>query len=69
MKTLSIFSFLFAVINFTAPKTVYVCDSRNAVRYHLKENCKGLKNCTYRTLKLTEEQAKKQGKTLCKYEY
>jgi 5-bromo-4-chloroindolyl phosphate hydrolysis protein len=47
---------------------VYVCDSPNAGRYHLKEHCRGLSNCSYRTVKVTEEEAKKEGKTLCRWE-
>ena len=49
-------------------KTVYVCDSSNAKKYHLKEHCRGLSNCTYRTIKITLEKAKKEGKTLCGWE-
>jgi len=51
-----------------ADQTVYVCDSRNALRYHLKDNCRGLRNCTYRVLKITLDEAKREGKTLCKWE-
>jgi hypothetical protein len=47
---------------------VYVCDSRNSKRYHLKEKCRGLRNCSYRTLKIPLEQARKEGKILCKWE-
>lgn len=47
---------------------VYVCDSGNAVRYHLKEHCRGLSNCTYRILKLSLDEARQQGKSLCKWE-
>lgn len=47
---------------------VYVCDSRSATRYHLKEGCKGLKGCSYGILKTTEQKAKEEGKTLCKWE-
>ena len=47
---------------------VYVCDSRGAARYHYKEKCRGLSNCTYRVVKITEGEAKAQGKTLCHWE-
>ncbi|TWR26799.1 hypothetical protein FPZ42_07105 [Mucilaginibacter achroorhodeus] len=50
------------------PKTVFVCDSPGAKRYHLKEKCRGLTNCTYRIIKVTEETAKVNGKTLCHWE-
>jgi len=67
MKTVFLFLFLINAAC-TAPRMVYVCDSRNAIRYHLKEHCRGLSNCTYRTIKMTEGDAKKEGKTLCKWE-
>lgn len=49
-------------------KEVYVCDSKGARRYHLKETCKGLKNCSYRIRKTTENSAMEEGKTLCRWE-
>jgi 5-bromo-4-chloroindolyl phosphate hydrolysis protein len=48
--------------------TVYVCDSRNAKRYHLKENCRGLSNCSYQIIEISLDKAKKDGKTLCHWE-
>jgi 5-bromo-4-chloroindolyl phosphate hydrolysis protein len=49
--------------------TVYLCDSKNATRYHYKSNCKGLSNCSYKVVQSTVESARKTGKTLCKWEY
>jgi len=49
-------------------ETVYVCGSGNGKRYHLKENCRGLNNCSAKTVKTTVEKAKKEGKTLCGWE-
>jgi 5-bromo-4-chloroindolyl phosphate hydrolysis protein len=68
MKTVLLISLLLANMGCADPATVYVCDSRNAVRYHLKANCRGLSNCTYRVMKVTVEEAKREGKTLCKWE-
>ena len=49
-------------------KEAYVCDSKGAQRYHFKETCKGLKNCSYRIRKTTEDSAREEGKTLCRWE-
>ncbi|QXV63611.1 hypothetical protein INP83_10825 [Mucilaginibacter sp. 21P] len=53
---------------FTAPKMVFVCVSPGAKRYHLNDKCRGLSNCTYRIVKVKEETAKADGKTLCHWE-
>jgi len=47
---------------------VYTCDSHSAKRYHLKANCKGLNRCTHRIVKITLDEARKRGKTLCNLE-
>lgn len=49
-------------------ETVYVCGSGNGKRYHLKEHCRGLNNCSAKAVKTTVEKAKKEGKTLCGWE-
>lgn len=67
MKFITLSFFLF----FTSPqadKTVYTCNSDKAPRYHYKSNCRGLSNCNYKTVKTTLAKAKKEGKTLCKWE-
>lgn len=48
--------------------TVYVCDSKNAARYHYKSDCRGLNNCRHRIVNMPVETAKKANKTLCKWE-
>jgi hypothetical protein len=47
---------------------VYICDGPNGKKYHLDPNCKGLRHCSHRIVKLTLGEAKKRGKTLCSYE-
>lgn len=47
---------------------VYVCDSQNATRYHYKANCRGLSNCKHVIIHISFKDAKKRGKTLCKWE-
>ena len=70
MKTLLLLFVLFS--NSKCPTTpttfVYICDSPSAKKYHLKENCKGLRSCQHRIVKITLEQAKRRGKTLCGWE-
>ncbi|MBL4676906.1 MAG: hypothetical protein JKY70_11990 [Mucilaginibacter sp.] len=61
-------SLLFALNGGGTGNMVYVCDSPNAKRYHLKEHCRGLSNCTYTIIKVSVDQAKKSGKTLCHWE-
>jgi len=50
------------------PTIVYVCDSPKATRYHLKQDCRGLSNCSHRIIKMTLEEAVKNHKTLCHWE-
>jgi len=47
---------------------VYICESSNGKKYHLNPNCKGLRNCSHRIVKLTLGEAKRRGKTLCHWE-
>jgi hypothetical protein len=67
MKVAVLIPFLFASMS-CKDTTVYVCDSPNAKKYHYSATCRGLSNCTYRVVKKTMKEAKKQGKTLCKWE-
>lgn len=48
--------------------TVYLCDSNTGKKYHLRADCRGLSNCSHRVIKVTLEEAKKRGKTLCGWE-
>lgn len=48
---------------------VYICDSTSATKYHLTSNCRGLNACDHKIIKVTKEDAIKQGKkTLCGWE-
>lgn len=51
-----------------ASPTIYLCDSPNAKKYHLKADCRGLSNCTYKIIKTSLEQAKREKKKLCGWE-
>ena len=53
----------------TIPKdSVYICDSPSAKKYHLKNDCHGLRKCTHRIIEITLEEAKKRKFELCKFE-
>jgi hypothetical protein len=47
---------------------VYICDSKNATKYHKKEFCRGLSACKKETKKVTLKEAKDLGLTLCGWE-
>ncbi|TSJ36550.1 hypothetical protein FO440_22230 [Mucilaginibacter corticis] len=72
MKALLLLSLLLVDCrNITPPAdtaTVYICDSRGSKRYHLSPNCKGLRTCSHRVVKLSLKEAKSRGKTLCGWE-
>lgn len=59
---------LLLLITYQTSTTVYICNSDKATKYHLKENCRGLSNCSYKIVKTTLEKAKKDKKTLCGWE-
>lgn len=48
--------------------TVYVCHSTGAKKYHLKQNCGGLKRCKHDIVTMTSGEAQKIGLGLCGYE-
>ena len=66
-KMLLLFLFV-GLTSFTADKDVYLCQSKNAKRYHFDKDCQGLKNCKSEIVKVTLSEAQKQGKTICGYE-
>lgn len=73
LSTLLAFTFL-TFSSFTAKQTyspqtsVYLCDSSDGKKYHFRENCRGLSNCQHKIIKVSLEEAKKRGKTLCGWE-
>ena len=54
--------------NDTKGATVYVCHSTGSKKYHLKQNCGGLKRCKHEVITMSSEQAEKIGLGLCGYE-
>jgi hypothetical protein len=48
--------------------TVYICIGPKSTKYHLKEDCRGLKNCSTKVEKVTLKDAQDKGRTLCGFE-
>lgn len=68
-KILLITSIFFLTISFISKDTyVYICKGEGSKKYHLIENCRGLKPCTHKIDKVTLKKAENIGRTLCKWE-
>lgn len=70
MKNKLAFMVLFATLGCRRKDSgeVYVCDSCNARRYHVRADCRGLSDCDFRIVKVSLADAKASGKTLCYWE-
>ncbi|MGY4384673.1 5-bromo-4-chloroindolyl phosphate hydrolysis protein [Pedobacter sp. UYP24] len=49
-------------------KTVYVCDSKSAKKFHKNSKCRGLSTCQYKIVETNLGNATKKGMTLCRWE-
>ncbi|SMC42449.1 hypothetical protein SAMN06296427_102123 [Moheibacter sediminis] len=73
LTTLALLSFL-TLMSFSTPiedapqTSVYLCDSSGGKKYHYSKGCRGLSNCQHEIIKVSLEDAKKRGKTLCGWE-
>ena len=47
---------------------VYICKGKYSKKYHYKENCRGLSNCSTDIYKVSMSKAKDLGRTLCGWE-
>lgn len=47
---------------------VYICKGPKSKRYHYKSNCRGLSRCSTKIYKVTLEDARDLGRTLCGWE-
>lgn len=63
---LLIFITLTSFINTT--DNVYICNSKGAKKYHLKEFCRGLSACKHEVIKVTLKEAEAKGLGLCGWE-
>ena len=64
--TLLIFTFLTAFQ--TKKEKVFICTSNASKTYHLKKDCKGIKNCKSKIKKITKKKAENVGRLFCKIE-
>ena len=64
-----LFSFLISVPVTGTPDTyIYLCNSPGGKKYHYNRYCRGLNACKSGIIKVTIEEAKRNGKTLCGWE-
>ena len=68
MKTITLLFLLLIGEYIQGSAVVYMCDSPHAKRYHLRDDCAGLHSCTHHIVKISLDDAKKSGKTLCRLE-
>lgn len=71
MKKLFILSLFIALTSFSIKSDttyVYICLGPQSTKYHFNENCKGLKTCSTRIVKVTIDEAYDMKRTLCGYE-
>lgn len=60
----------FATVETTAPQVkVYICTGPQSKRFHKTPDCQGLRSCSKEIKAVTLEQAKKMGRTPCKWCY
>ncbi|WP_234418163.1 hypothetical protein [Aquimarina aquimarini] len=51
-----------------ADKEVYICNGPHSKRYHYHKHCRGLSKCSTYIYKVSLEEAKEEGRTLCGWE-
>ncbi len=71
MKTLLlafVASLFMAASSPTASNDVYICNGPKSKKYHYKEDCRGLNNCSTKIEKISLKAAKEKGRTLCGFE-
>lgn len=68
MKYTLLFFFMFFNSFEPIETNVYICGSKGAKKYHLKENCRGLSACSHGVVKTSIKQAQNLGLTICGWE-
>lgn len=53
----------------TETEYVYICNGPKSTKYHSKDNCRGLNNCSTKVTKISKEDAVKKGRIACKICY
>jgi hypothetical protein len=67
-KILLLFVFICLTSFVNVADNVYICNSKGAKKYHLKEFCRGLSACKHEVVKVTLKEAKEKGLDLCGWE-
>lgn len=67
-KIVILFSFIFFTSFSKTVGNVYVCQSKDATKYHYNPTCRGLNACKHIIVKKSIEEAKSNGLTLCGWE-
>ncbi|WP_233451140.1 hypothetical protein [Hanstruepera ponticola] len=60
--------FLMVISMNTFETNVYICKGKYSKKYHYKKTCRGLSNCKATISKVTINDAKELGRTLCGWE-
>jgi len=69
MKKLLALLALFTLLSFSVTEDkVYVCNSKNAKKYHYSETCRGLNACKHEIITMTKAKAKAAGLDLCSWD-
>lgn len=69
MKKFISICLLYCLTSFTIVKDdVYICNSKEATKYHYTETCRGLNACKHEVVKKSLKEAKALGLTLCGWE-
>ncbi len=68
IKSKSKMKFLFFLMPFIISTEVYICKGGSSKVYHKSDNCRGLKFCSTKVERVSEEDAIKLGRRKCKIE-
>jgi hypothetical protein len=68
LKKLQFLLFLPFLYSSSTESVVYICNSKNATKFHFNKFCRGLSTCKKETKTVTLKEAKERGFTLCGWE-
>lgn len=68
MKKFRLLLLLVVIVAFGCQNDVYICNGPSSHRYHHSKRCIGLSNCSTDIEKISLQEAKDKGRSLCGYE-
>lgn len=68
MKTFLFACYFLGVTRCIDTPKVYICNSKSSTKYHLKSDCRGLSDCSYRIIETTLNSVVNSNRTICKWE-